>query len=73
MVINNCNLNSFEQNRIHKPVSFSHTFSATSLNSSPSSIVSPAYEFSKQSLMEVATAISRGKMEYAKEILSCFS
>jgi len=67
------NLNSFEQNPIQKPVSFSPTFSATSLYSSPSSIVSPASEFSKQSLREAATAISEGKMKYAKEILSRFS
>jgi len=68
-----CNLNSFEQNPIQKPVSFSPTFSATLLYSSASSIVSPAYEFSKQSSMEAATAISEGKIEYAKEILSRFS
>jgi len=67
------NLNSFEQNPIQKLVSFSPTFSTTSLNSSPSSIVSPASEFSKQLLIEAATAISEGKMEYAKEILSRFS
>ncbi|XP_003622913.3 scarecrow-like protein 8 [Medicago truncatula] len=67
------NLNSFEHNPIQKPISFSPPFSTTSLNSSPSSIVSPASEFSKQSLMEAATAISEGKMDYAKEILSSFS
>jgi hypothetical protein len=64
------NLISFEKNPTQKPESYSPTSSTTSLNSCSSSVLSPASGCSKQLLMEAATAISEGKMEYASEILN---
>jgi hypothetical protein len=64
------NLISFEKNPTQKPDSYSPTSSTTSLNSCSSSVLSPASGCSKQLLMEAATAISEGKMEYASEILN---